>query len=194
MKILEIFPTKILGVVLNDIKDKEIEEYIKYIKSSPLENENKNGKYTKTPNIVLDPLFIKLKSNILKYSNEYLKNTKHYLQEIQISNSWGNIINSNESISAHTHSNSYLSGAFYLSKENSNIQFVSPIKNKFTFNLDMPFPDDFYNITPLKKLLLIFPSWLAHEVLSSSFNDRISIAFNIAPKGEIGGFTNRLKL
>lgn len=194
MKILNTFATKILGIVLEDITDDDLRLYIDYIKNCPLEDENTNGKYTKTPNIVLNSEFIKLSNSIFNYSNEYLKDIGHFIKNIQISNSWGNIVGPNERISAHTHTNSYLSGCFYLTENNSKIQFVNPLKEKYCFNLDMPFPNDFYSIKPVKKLLLIWPSWLAHEVLPSSSNNRISIAFNIAPKGEIGGFTNKLVL
>lgn len=194
MKIINTFPVKILGVVLEDITDNDLKSYIEFIKNSPLSDEESNGKFTKTPNIVLNSKFIKLSNFILKYSNEYLKNIGHFIENIQISNSWGNIVEPNESIVVHNHSNSYLSGCFYLTENNSKIQFIDPLKEKYCFDLDMSFPNDLYSIDPVKKLLLIWPSWLAHEVLPSLNNNRISIAFNIVPKGEIGGFTNKLIL
>ena len=125
-------------------------------------------------------------------SKEILDKLKYDVEDIVITDMWANVLKSGENHPAHTHSNNFLSGVYYLhSSQGASIMFRDP----------RPAADV---ITPRKKetnvtnasLLryaskqnraIFFPSWLQHWVEpNKSTNNRISIAWNIQVKGQVG--------
>lgn len=94
----------------------------------------------------------------------------------------------------HIHPNSFLSGVYYVKvpKNSGNINFIDPRNSMRTLELE---PDRSGVLTdPLRRqidvcpedgMLLLFPSWLGHEVQQNMSDDeRVSIAFNIIPDYE----------
>tara|TARA_R110000803_G_scaffold49018_2_gene101938 strand:- start:1497 stop:2081 length:585 start_codon:yes stop_codon:yes gene_type:complete len=194
MKILKLFPTLILGEVLNNISSKEILNYTEHCNNLELIGEHPNGSFSKNQKLLSNPLFSNLSSNILLHSKKLLNSLNHSFEDIQISTSWFNTLNKDEYIQTHNHYNSYISGVFYLT-EGSSIVFGSPIETKYYFiNTNSDTKSNSYNIKPEPNLLLLFPSYLYHKVLPSDLDNRISIAFNIIPKGEFGPDTGKLYL
>ena len=184
MEFIDIFPTKILGVKLNDINSMDLDNYKNIIKSFSFIDFGMNGKGSYNQKILEIDNFIKLKENILKFSKLYLDSLNNIYEDLQISNSWVSILNKNEIVHEHYHSNSYISGVFYFSFS-SPIIFKCPQSDKWTFQSELKnLP--VYQINPEPNLLLLFPSWLKHEVKPSNDDNRISISFNIIPKGEFG--------
>ena len=106
--------------------------------------------------------------------------------KVYIHNAWININEPGHYNNKHDHGFTNLSGVFYLTDTNSNINFY---KNKdfmdFTTNSVLSNNDttcSFKKVTyqPKKGDLLIFPSWLEHDVEYNDFLDtRISVAFNL---------------
>lgn len=104
-----------------------------------------------------------------------------------VSEYWINI-NLNEKISfPHSHPNRVFSAVYYVKAEKGcgDLVFMNPNKVVCQNISDDCIKDyNFFNathwkITPEKNLLVIFPSWLEHYVMSNnSGSDRISIAFN----------------
>jgi len=198
MKILNLFPTPVLSILLKDISDFLIKEYIEECSKIKYINEGATGFTSNNQQVLNISAFKILKKNILNYASLYLKEMSHEFEELQISNSWVNLLNQHQSIPPHKHYNSYISGVFYLTN-GSPINFFHP--SSFSENnikpnyLDSP---TFYpveeKITTQKGLLLIFPSYLEHSVYASDIDGRISIAFNIIPKGEFGPPTAKLYL
>ena len=194
MKILKLFPSLILGEVLSGISQEETFKYINYCKSLENEDDQINGKFSKNQKVLNNELFSSLSSTILDYSKKLLNSYNHVFEDLQISNSWVNILNKNERISTHFHSNSYVSGVYYLTNA-SPIYFESPLNDKWSFIERFTLHDDSkFKINPKPNLLLLFPSFLKHKVLPSDSDGRISIAFNIIPKGEFGEPTQKLYL
>ena len=77
----------------------------------------------------------------------------------------------------------------YTNIAHQNVQLTYEENNKNEYNTD------YYGFNPLPGELLMFPSWLEHEVLEQgSKQDRISLAFNSYPKGDIGEGTKQLKI
>jgi len=104
---------------------------------------------------------------------------------LKVTNFWININKKGDSNMPHHHPNSHLSGAFYLTDNNSSIKFlresttalwwlsclISKNNTVPSFNVAEYFPK--------RGTLLIFPSWMAHLVEpNDSDQDRISISFN----------------
>ena len=103
----------------------------------------------------------------------------------RLDNAWININNSSDYNTMHTHPGSALSGCVYIDVDdgagkikflNGNLQIHYPI-NGFGSSLF----SDMVEYQPKNKLVLLFPSWIPHEVAEStnSNKERISIAFNV---------------
>lgn len=104
--------------------------------------------------------------------------------------SWVNVnkkLNRNER-HCHMHTDIFLSGVFYVKyPENSGvIRFYDPRGHLMQMQKDYDYYYDGYAynyIQPKNNLLILFPSWLEHDVEENKSDDeRISIAFNINTK------------
>jgi uncharacterized protein (TIGR02466 family) len=196
MSFIDIFP---ISLFYKKIKNIDVDLLKKYILDTEKSEESSNGSYTLENNILDNSIFFDLKNIILAESKIYLKEIGQCFDEIQISNSWGNILNNDQKINPHVHRNSHISGCFYLT-EGSSINFLNPTLENFMFhnppcnNLDTPRSWKECNITPFPGDLILFPSFLNHYVSPSLTNNRISLAFNIVPKGLIGNQTSKLYL
>tara|TARA_B110000211_G_C14014385_1_gene524691 strand:- start:720 stop:1328 length:609 start_codon:yes stop_codon:yes gene_type:complete len=111
-------------------------------------------------------------------------------QNINITTSWLNLTKPGMAHHHHTHPNSFISGVFYFETiPNDSIVFTSSEKNgsylRFT-----PAPQTFFNdsctVNVHNGTLLLFPSWLRHEVpVNKSKKNRISLSFNTYPSGNL---------
>jgi uncharacterized protein (TIGR02466 family) len=131
--------------------------------------------------------------NIATYVNEIIS-PKNLELDFYITQSWLNIVHPGDSHPVHCHTNSIISGIFYVSTvEYDAIQFYDPgslMKNRTEIEM---FKSTIWN-APIQNLdineneLILFPSWLGHGVTrnASTTTDRISIAFNVFVKGSIG--------
>ena len=196
---IDLFPTVLFQKNLEDISDNELQKYVKqvYNEESVAEYDNK-GYTTKNQNLLNLPLFSKLKNHILYYSLNYFKELGYTDFDIQIICSWGNIVDTNHKIHKHFHTNSFISGCFYPTINPSPIMFTNPIDDKWTFtDIKDSTPNKHrswgsFKYFPKAKDMLLFPSWLLHEVIKSNQDGRVTIAFNIIPKGEIGTLSNKI--
>ena len=197
MDYIKIFPRHIGIKQFNNIPEKTINSWKSYINNQPF---NKNSSFsdldindllTKNQRLLEDPIFNRLKSQILINSKDYINNTGFGVKDVQISNSWGYITKlGNAENNFHFHQNSLISGVFYLT-EGSPLIFKTDIHQNLSFKTSIinpnQLPHSFYNINPQIGLLVLFPSHLEHAVSKNLKNiQRISIAFNIIPKGEFG--------
>ena len=200
MNYFEIFPTLVGETILSDISLDNIENYKNHLSNLEYETSG-GGDYRGTLNqqVLDDPIFSDLKFKILKYATEYLEHHGFIFEDIQIASSWGTLTHINEISQKHFHTNSYISGVYYL-EDSSNINFYSPIEDKWFLKLQRNnIPHDphtcyFQYYTPKPNSLIFFPSYLVHSIEVSKKNHRRSISFNIVPKGEIGAPTAYLKL
>tara|TARA_R110002020_G_scaffold102_2_gene549 strand:+ start:6147 stop:6743 length:597 start_codon:yes stop_codon:yes gene_type:complete len=198
MSFIDLFPSVLYVEDLNKKFSTKIEDWKKYIQNTELDDEKINGFTTKNPRILDINLLLPLKNIIIETSKKYLLELGHGFEDLQISNSWGNISPKGTNMHVHWHSNSYISGVFHLT-EGSDIAFHNPLSDLWSFKTSKPLSKqhyrkwDMYLRSPKQSQLIIFPSFLKHEV-SPSYNTRISIAFNIIPKGEFGMNTSKLYL
>lgn len=194
-----IFPTVILKKNLDNHFLSKIESYKDYINSLPLVKGDIKGICTVEQRLLNNFLFSDLKYQILKYSKEYLNELGDQFEDIQIASSWAAKPNKGISGAIHNHVNSYLSGVYYLT-EGSDIEFLNPLTSLWNFhaiknqNLENPRTFRFFSITPTVNSLILFPSFLSHYICPPKDDKRISIAFNIIPKGEFGDITRKIYL
>jgi uncharacterized protein (TIGR02466 family) len=172
---------------------------------------SKNGDYTVDKNILDNSHLTDLKTSIQEHIDYFMYEVLDCktTQKFEIQNSWINKHHQHDFAGSHNHTNSLISGVYYISVEDQSgaIQFE---KNKSYFNLwpdmiDIEFNNDpdrtnIFNaqawaITPKNGDIVLFPSHLHHSVYEND-SDRLrySLAFNIFPRGELGGKLNTLRL
>ena len=191
-KIGGIFPTPIYHS-FNIKKITEAEShFVEEQKSKVYKNE---GNTTTLDTYILEqPVFKDLK-NILEQNLElYLNNVISPMEEnikIYITQSWLNYTNFKQYHHAHSHSNSFVSGVFYLKAHRNfdKISFKSPPRPSL-LELDAylnMFNEVEFNFPVGEAQLIIFPSYLLHHVkVKHDNNERISLSFNTFVKGNIG--------
>jgi uncharacterized protein (TIGR02466 family) len=145
------------------------------------------------------PEFKELKEFIDKCIKHYLIKVCGSQHEVQITQSWVNILKKWSGHPSHIHANSYLSGVFYLDvdPENGNPIEFERLDEYFSLKLGDEGHDDprkhYKHIYPNIKVtamnghLLLFPSTLRHRVGINELEDpRISLSFNTFPKRPFG--------
>ena len=94
---------------------------------------------------------------------------------------WANLLKSGGQHSGHIHPHSVISGTFYVEvpKGSGAIRFEDP---RLPLMMAAPPRDDsFVTVEPRPGLLLLWESWLRHEVLAGAGKgERLSISFNFA--------------
>ncbi len=111
-------------------------------------------------------------ANIMNYSSDRFE-----------SDFWANINKPGSVNAIHSHSDWHWSGVYYVQgKDTGDIAFYSNQYLNQQTRQGLPFGQSF-TISPEDGMLLIFPSYLYHEVLKNeSDKERVNIAFNIRIK------------
>ena len=115
-----------------------------------------------------------------------------------ITTSWLTNTTKHISSSTHKHQNSFWSGVYYYQDDypikTAPITFHNPIQEITSFNYaeddleNLNFKNtNTFSIKPESKTLLLFPSYLYHQIMEHDINtNRLSLAFNIMPNSEFG--------
>jgi uncharacterized protein (TIGR02466 family) len=114
--------------------------------------------------------------------------------EFYITQSWLNITKPGEYHPDHFHSNSLISGVFYIStEEDDRLTFTDPkAKEKEAIKFERkkynPINSTTWWFPSVINELILFPSWLNHMVVvnEKATTDRISISFNTFVRGALG--------
>ena len=129
---------------------------------------------------------------VIAISKKIIKELDYEVEDITITDMWANVLKDGEHHPVHTHSNNFLSGTYYLhSDQGASIMFqdprpaadvIVPRKKNTTLN-----NSSLLSYASKQNRAVIFPSWLPHWVQQNkSKNKRISIAWNIQVKGQVG--------
>lgn len=121
--------------------------------------------------------------------------------KLPITSCWANKSNKLNAHHGHNHSNSIVSGIFYLSSHTSGatifnytniwVDSISHLK----FKQALPLMTNTAKVLPEKSTLLIFPSNIWHSVAGLSSNEtRYSISFNTYLDGEVDDHTSNCRL
>jgi uncharacterized protein (TIGR02466 family) len=140
-----------------------------------------------------------LKNKIIKSVNNYTKNVLKYKNNFLITTSWVTCTKINESSEAHYHSNSMLSGVFYIECDKKSDQISFENFNVSTWMLEPEeyniYNSNIYYVNIKKNLLILFPSEVLHKIeKNKNEKERISLAFNLLPVGTIGIKDSKLTL
>ena len=137
----------------------------------------------------------KVKKILLEKYKKFAREKLLYTEEFKISTSWITKIETGGLCHKHCHKNSFYSGVYYFDEYEQNkggiLEFETPLKNFSDFYL-IPKEWNYFNnnvleISPIKNLLVLFPSYLSHRVLLyHGTSIRRSLSFNIVPTGKYG--------
>ena len=202
MDIVDIFPVAVGVTELQSLTPEVSAKAIEMIElSDQIIDLDTDGSYTREQQILDKALFQDVKAEILSCCLEFARAYSHLVDDIEICNSWGNVIGQGQTIRFHKHANSYISGSLYLSEgsafsfhnfQGENLFSVQPA---LTPGVENYRSEQSFIINPKPARLVLFPSGLHHSVLPSQDTDkRYSIAFNTIPIGKIGTPTNLMEL
>lgn len=136
-------------------------------------------------------IFKPLVNELTLIHESIIQKLEYQYDKIEITGMWSNHLYSGNSHRPHTHSNSFLSGVYYLlaGKNTAPIQFFDPRvqasilgprkKNNNWYNSDIA------SLNSVNSYGFIFPSWLQHWVPPTQ-DERISISWNVLIRGHYG--------
>ena len=186
-----IFPTNLF--LIEEFYNSDTTSMKKYI-FDLWENRDYDDRWqTKSADLHKKKEFKEFAELVISTSKEILDELKYDVEDVAITDMWATVLKSGENHPAHTHSNNFLSGVYYLQSfdQGSSLMFRDPrpaadvilpkIKETTITNASL------LSYTSKQNRAIFFPSWLPHYVKpNKSKNKRISIAWNIQLKGQVG--------
>ena len=186
---------KILPVFSSNIVTCIIEKNTDALKKETKFANNDYQKDTGRDNYRVLEKYPKVKKTLLEKYKKFAREQLNYTENFEISTSWITKIVTGGQCQQHCHKNSFYSGVYYFDEYEQNkggtLEFQTPLMNLPDFYL-IPKEWNFLNsnvieITPVKNLLVLFPSYLFHRVLPyQGTSIRRSLSFNIVPTGSYG--------
>jgi len=129
-----------------------------------------------------DPAFAELGRQLTRHAAIFAKHCAFELgRKPRLDSLWVNLLKSGGQHGGHIHPHSIVSGTLYIEvpRGSGSIRFEDP---RLPMMMSAPTrPDMFVTIEPRPGLLLMWESWLRHEVLAGTGKgERLSISFNFA--------------
>jgi len=192
MRIYQLFPEPVYFSTLERALTKK---ELKTIDAYKAKTHQIEGNTSSNDNYVLENKTLKnLKEDLQKRVIDYFDKVICTSNSITpyITQSWISFTETNQFHHRHFHSNSYISGVFYIDaqKEVDSITFCKPHADE-TIKLNVTKYNPFNSTTYLFPVetgnIFLFPSFLYHGVdKKKGTNTRISLSFNVFFKGTIG--------
>ena len=191
MRIHQIFPDPVyiskLERALTQEELKTIDEYKKITKKNTGNSRTKDSyvlKHKALKNLKKD-----LTQTVIDYFNKIVCTNNSIIP--YITQSWINYTEANQFHHSHAHSNSYVSGVFYIDAKKEVDHIIFKKSGHQQLQLSIAQPNEFNSWTWQSAVqtsdVIIFPSTLIHEVFpKKGTNTRISLSFNVFFKGKIG--------
>jgi uncharacterized protein (TIGR02466 family) len=127
-----------------------------------------------------DPAFAELAKILKRHATSFARELEWDVKP-KFDSLWVNLLRGPGHHSAHIHPHSILSGTFYVEVPSGSgaIRFEDP---RLPLMMAAPQrPDSFITVEPRDSLLLLWESWLRHEVLpGTGRGERLSVSFNFA--------------
>ena len=194
-QIHSIFPTPVyIAKRDSNLSFKEEKEIRKIIEEEGMYRNIGNS--TSNNSDIFDGKLKKLKQFCEQQLKLYVKEVLNPKKELDfyITQSWLNVTKPGEYHHNHSHSNSLISGVFYIStEEDDRLTFTDPkAKEKEAIKFERkkynPINSTTWWFPSVTNELMLFPSWLEHqvEVNEKATTDRISISFNTFVRGALG--------
>lgn len=211
-KVTPLFAIPLYQTQLDSLSDQE-RQFIIDLDYSRMPSDN--GDYTLDKYVLEKPELFILKERIQQGIDHFVYEVLDCSRDVkfEIQNSWVNKHSKLDFAGTHRHSNSVISGVYYIDVDQNSGAIVFE-KDKSHYNLwpnviDIEFNyqthedqsrlnifnADGWGIYPKSNELILFPSHLYHGV-GENHSDivRYSLAFNVFPRGDLGGKLNTLKI
>jgi len=186
MKHDKLFPTNIFKV-----SDFMPEEDLYQMKYEVMKDYSPRHRWQTTYNLhELEP-FKRFSNQVMAHAGLIMDELTTMYDDMEITGMWANVLKKGESHDVHSHSNNWLSGVYYLEgNESAGIAFLDPRPAASVFQPHCYASIDNSHLIKYPATtnqIYFFPSWLLHYV-PTVMNDkeRISVAFNIQLKGNVG--------
>ena len=186
----KVFATNLF--LIDDFYNSDTTDMKKYISDLWVNRDYDDRWQTRSANLHKQKEFKEFAELVISTSKDILSVLKYNVEDIVITDMWATVLKSGEHHPAHTHSNNFLSGTYYLhSDQGASIMFQDP-RPAAGVILPRMTEQTIANATLLtyaskRNRAIIFPSWLPHYVKpNKSTNKRISLAWNIQVKGQVG--------
>ena len=178
--------------VLDDFYKDSTTSMKKYISDLWTNRQYEDNWQTKSADLHKQKEFKFFADLIILTSKRIIEQLDYKVEDITITDMWANVLKDTEHHPMHTHSNNFLSGTYYLqSDQGASILFHDPRpaadvivprkKEKNTLNSSL------LSYASKTNRAIFFPAWLPHWVQQNkSNNKRISIAWNMQVKGQVG--------
>ena len=201
MIVHRIFPEPVYISTLDRALTKEELKTINKYKKETYKNQ---GNITSNDNYVLENKTLKnlkkdLQKRVIDYFDKVICTSNSIIP--YITQSWINYTETNQFHHRHFHSNSYVSGVFYIDakKEVDSIIFYKPGEAQKTISLSVTRYNQFNSPSWRCSVqigdVVLFPSSLHHGVAKKKGPDtRISLSFNVFFKGKIGAAAHLTEL
>ena len=210
VELIPLFPTTVVKVSLGRYFTKKEHQF--FTSHIPMWKDEQGGMFNhQSKDRYLFDSHVDILGDIKKDCEHFLK---QYMEEIEgvntnltgirITQSWLNKNKPSEQHYPHSHSNSYLSGVLYLKcLPNDCINFNNRMRGLYN-NIEFPTPKytgwnaNIVKVDVEEGILILFPSYMLHyvDVNDTEDKERMSLAFNTFPIGELGEYNgaNHLKL
>lgn len=189
-KIIGLFPTGFVEFKL-DYTDQQIQDMI-----DSVEWINHKQGYEEFPmyqisaqNLQEKNSFKQLTQKIIDCGFEYCKKVGYSPEDLYVTSMWMNKFSNTQSIGPHTHTNSLLSGVYYLNStpDQGGTEFYNPISNmrntiSVTRDGNSPFLTDRVSSNAEPNKLIMWPSYIEHKSQKNITNNfRYTLSFNLLP-------------
>ena len=195
-EVLPLFSSPLVFTIIEDDTD-ELNNYKNFVRSNidNISNTASNQNFDDIKRVL--EYYPRINNILLERFKEYANQALKYDNDYKITTSWITNTDNGGSAQRHFHKNSLYSGVYYFQDDYpegcAQLEFTSPVIPLSDF---MVCPEESdcgiinshsWTVTPKPKLLVLFPSYVSHQVLvHKNDKSRRSLAFNIVPLGNYG--------
>lgn len=183
-RVEQLFPTHIFM----DICNLDIESDVTFLQKLPLakttdEVTDNYGFRSASSYVLNNPEVSTLRNWIIDCLDEYAIRVLGYdIAGMALTQSWVSIKDNSQKHIAHKHPNSLISGVFYFDDHDTAITFTKEDDDFLMVKRNVEIaPYNQYHVQPMKYGLILFPSWLEHEVTVNTDVKRYSMSLNSVP-------------
>jgi len=156
-------------------------------------NESGTNYITNDSYVLTDTNLLNVRSKCQQYLEKYTKELLKIANDFQITNSWCVKSPTGGSHHAHPHPNSIYSAVYYVEATSADVIFEFEALYSYYHRFQYihiennEFNATKFKVSPRTGDLLIFPSWIMHQVTeNTSKEDRVVLAFNSFVSGLLG--------
>lgn len=198
--VLQLFPIPIYAGVLESLT----QDLKQFIKDQEFElMHSGKGYYTVNHEFLSIPELKIVKEEVDTHVETYVRKVLkvHESQKFYMTTSWALKHEPGNFAGSHSHTNSLISGVFYLNQNEKfgELTFEKTFDNVFTRTIDLSYTEfntinsGKWSLQPSANMIVLFPSTLVHSVSENLADEnRYSVAFNYFVKGEFGRKESKL--